>query len=522
MLLRLNTHFRFYNMSIPDKMKKEAFIVITKLPYKKILIISITLYLSGCSVKKDEGNTVSIRLKEDPTTLDPAYIVDVAGGGIAAKLYNGLVRYDENLNIVADLASKWEVDESGLIYTFYLKPDVRFSNGKELESSDIFEAFQRVRKDSPKKWIFDKVKEFQVPDEKTFKIILKEPFSPFLSFLTLPNAYITTDGKIGTGPFVVTEWERDQYLILSANKNYFGGRPKTEKIEYRIISEELTALYEFRLGNLDILEVSPSQWADPKKTFVKIARKYSQTGLNTYYIGFNFGKPYLRRTDLRQALNYAIDREAVIDTVLKGQGALSSGPVPPALLPYAGYYSYKYLPNKAKKIFKRHRFAKKLKLYVRAQAQAIQIAEVIQYYLSEAGVVIEIVPLEWSAFKKAISDGEPDLFLMSWWADYPDPENFIFPPFHSSNKGAGGNRTGFSNKIIDRLIEEAQREMDKTKRDKLYEKLQRYINRRSPWIFLWHAKELMLVNSDIDGYKQYPVYSGDKGTEVEKIRMGKE
>lgn len=482
---------------------------------KKYLLL-LLVFTYGCAVKPLPGGVVRIRLRENPTTLDPALIVDVAGGAIAAKLFNGLVRVDEACKIIPDIAESWEVSEDGLVYTFKLHKGVKFVNGKILTAYDVKRSFERIIRESPRKWIFEKVSKIHVINDLELQIILKEPYSPFLSMLTMPNAYISPDGKTGTGPYELISWEHDKKIVLkkrdSAHLN----------IEYHIISEEFTAQAEFDLGNLDIMEVSPIQWLGVSKNKKNKAKQFSQTGLNTYYIGFNCRKPLFKNTRFRQALNYAIDRTAIINSILQGQAVPAWGPIPPALLKCKETYKYNYLPNKARRLLggKYTMLENPIRLYVRAQAQAIQIAEVVQYYLSKIGAKVIITPLEWSAFKKAIDGGEADIFLMSWWGDYPDPDNFLFPTFHSDNIGAGGNRAYFQNKKIDKIIEKAQKELDLGKRSKLYYDTQRYISRQAPWIFLWHAKELYIIQSWVEGFKLYPIYNGEKGEDI-KLQTSK-
>ena len=476
---------------------------------KSCLIIFLIFFIAGCARKVDHSDILRLRLKEDPTTLDLAYIVDVTGGAVAAKLYSGLVRFDENCKIVPDLAESWQISPDRCEYTFKLRKDC------SITAEDIKKSFDRIISPqtlSPRAWIFDKVEEFKVIESYTFQIILKEPFTPFLSLLTMPNAYIE-----GTGPYILSKWEHDQRLVLKPNPDYFGPRSRVEGIEYRIIPEQFTAMAEFKLGNLDITELSPIQWVNMSGNICEASpRRYSQVGLNTYYIGFNCQKPLFKSLRVRQAFNYAIDKETIIKRILQGQAEPAGGPIPPALLKTKTRV-YPYLPNRAKKMLSGVKFDKPLKIYVRAESQGIQIVEAIQHYLTEVGVKTEILPLEWSAFKEAVTEGKADLFLMSWWADYPDPENFLFPTFHSSNWGAGGNRARFRHTIIDKLIEEVQYEAN----PRMYEKLQRLINRQAPWIFLWHRKELIVAQPWVKGFKIYPVYNSDKGTDVIKNQNDK-
>ena len=485
---------------------------------KYLAVILLCLLVSGCAGsagKQGDDNILRLRLKEDPTTVDPALIVDVAGGAVAAKLYSGLVRFDDRAKIIPDIAESWDISPDGLAYTFRIRPGIVFSDGSPLTAGSIKRSFARVIEGSPRKWIFDKVKEIKIIDDATLLIEMKEPFAPFLGLLAMPNAYININGKMGSGPYLLKKWNHDRSLLLVPNPLYYGEPARVNGIEYRIIPEDFTALAEFDLGNIDIMELSPIQWRRAEGDRPQPGGGiYSQTGLNVYYIGLNCRKPLFSDVNLRRAFNYAIDKKVIIDNVLQGQAEPAGGPVPPVLLPAGASDPYSYSPGKAKRLLQGYKFTKPLKLYVKAQNQSIQIAEVIQHYLGRAGVPVKIVALEWSAFKKAVNEGETDMFLLSWWADYPDPENFLFPTFHSANIGPGGNRAYYQDKIVDSLIEQAQKELEADSRERLYEKLQVYINRQAPWIFLWHAKELILAQDRVKGFKLYPVYNSDKGTDV--------
>ena len=130
--------------------------------------------------------------------------------------------------------------------------------------------------------------------------------------------------------------------------------------------------------------------------------------------------------------------------------------------------------------------------YITADQEIVDIAEVIQSYIQAAGIKAEIKQLEWSAYKEAVNRGEPDMFYLSWWADYPDPENFLFPLFHSSNHGPAGNRTRYANATVDALIEEGRNTLDKKKRDSLYQRAEELIVADAPWVFLWHRTDFTI------------------------------
>jgi ABC-type transport system substrate-binding protein len=151
---------------------------------------------------------------------------------------------------------------------------------------------------------------------------------------------------------------------------------------------------------------------------------------------------------------------------------------------------------------------------VSADQDVVDIAEVIQYYLKKVGLDVRIKQLEWSAYKSALNNGEADMFWIGWWADYPDPENFLFPLFHSSNHGAGGNRSRYTNKEVDRLIEAGQGAADPSDANRYYRAAEKIITSDCPWVFFWHRTDFTLRQPWVKQYKIYPIYSMDKGVEV--------
>jgi peptide/nickel transport system substrate-binding protein/oligopeptide transport system substrate-binding protein len=470
------------------------------------------------------------------------------GGSIAAKIFNGLIRLDEKLNIVPDIAGSWTVSPDGRTYTFHLRKGVRFSAGREVTSRDFRYSFERVltpRTKAPLTWVLDKIEgadEFiagkaarvrgiGTPDDRTLVLTLKKPFGPFLSLLTMTTAYVVPQEEVerlghdfgthpsGTGPFVLLEWKHGQGLTLAAKEDYFEGKPKLIGIRYRVIPEDLTAVLEFETGGLDALLIPSSEYrrftSDPKWS----DRVYGRTGLDTYYLGLNCTRRPFTDRRVRQAVNLAIDCERILNTVFEKRGVLAKGPVPPGLWKYgmgpgtgAGY---PYDPEKAKKLIAEAGVAgSRITIYISADPEVLDIMEVVQGYLSQAGITADIRQLDWSAFKQAVNIGEPDAFWLSWWADYPDPENFLFPLFHSASVGPAGNRTRCLDPELDRLIETAEGTVDEKKRYALYRTAEDRIIDNAPWVFMWHRSDFYVVQPWVEDFRIYPIYSIDKGMDM--------
>jgi ABC-type transport system substrate-binding protein len=444
------------------------------------------LSLFSCSSRNRIDGYVYYRLNTNPTTLDPALIVDVTGGSLSAKIYNGLVRTGDDLSIQPDIAEDWSISEDGLTYIFRLRKGVTFSNKREVKACDFKYSFERImapQNKSPNIWVFEKVlgaadymkgraeevKGIQAIDDYTLKIRLSHPFSPFLSLMTMTASYVVPREEIerwgpdfsghpvGTGPFILKEWLPNREIRLEKREDYFEGPAKIKGIMYRIVPEDLTAVTEFEIGNIDILTIPVSAFSGYKKDPAKKNFITSVKGLNTYYVGFNCARPPFDNLNFRRAVAYGIDAEKILNTMNEQRGRLASGPIPDILRRWDISSHSKYDQRKAKELINKEGLnGITINFYITADQEIIDIAEVIQSYLKDIGINVKIRQLEWSAYKEAINKGEADMFYLSWWADYPDPDNFLFPLFHSSNHGPAGNRTRYSNNQVDSFIEMAQ------------------------------------------------------------------
>lgn len=516
-----------------------------------LLALLLAVLLCGCSpVQRTEGH-VHFRLAANPSTLDPALITDVSASTIATKLFNGLVRLDGDFRIIPDLAERWSVSGDGRRYHFELRRDVRFPDGRLLTAEDVRYSFERVlnpKTKSPNTWVFQRVQGveeyrmgtaahvsgFRVIDAHTFEIVLSQPFSPFLSMLTMTPAFVVQREAVdlkgagfahepsGTGPFSLSRWLPDRELLLVRKTGYFGGGPNVQGLVYRIIPEDLTALTEFELGNLDVVALPASAYTKFRRDAVWQHRITELQGMNTYYLGMNCSRPPFADIRLRQAVSMAIDREKLLRTFYEGRGRLAHGPVPDSLrlwMPDAPVLRFD--PAAARALVRAlGAEGASVSLYVTAEQEVVDIAEIVQASLKEIGLSVRIKQLEWSAYKNAIVRGEADMFWLSWWADYPDTENFLFPLFHSANHGPAGNRTRYTNTAVDRLIEQGQVAVSIRARDAAYHQAENLIVHDAPWVFLWHKNEYLMVQPWIHGFRAYPVYTVDKGTEM-SLKMRK-
>jgi len=512
------------------------------------LFIIILFCLAACQSNITKNSDfLYLRLNSNPTTLDPALIVDVTGSSIAAKIFNGLITFDPNLNLQPDIAKKWTVSPDGTIYTFYLQRGVKFSNGREITAHDFKYSFERVLNPntrSPRTWVLDHIRGareymrgeatdvsgIQVKNTYRLEIILENPFGPFLSLLSLTTAYVVPKEEVerwgpdfsfhvvGSGPFLLKEWRHGRELCLIPNPFYFSQPAGMKGIFYRIIPEELTSMVEFEIGNLDIIQISAAEFRryidHPEwKPYIT-----PREGLNTYYLGLNCQRPPFNDVRIRQAIGFAIDRKKILATIFENRGLPAHSPIPPILRrsmpPLQDHQNYN--PDKARELLREAGYPQGFSFHIiiTALPETLDIVEVIQQYLNAVGIKTTITQLEWSSFKEMVSKGKADSFWLSWWADYPDVENFLYPLFHSANQGAGGNRTFYKNQEVDRLIESAQKARDRDSRMSSYHKAEEIIIREAPMILFWHKTDHFLHHPRVRNFMPHPLPTSEKGTEI--------
>jgi len=492
----------------------------------------------GCvaPVERDPG-WVYVRLKKNPATLDPARIVDLDSARIAAKLFNGLVTFDSRLRPCGDLARCWTLSDDGRTYRFTLRDDAFFFNGRAVTADDIIYSFERVlapQTRSPRTWVLSRIRGaadfmqgraarvagLSARAPGTLEIELAEPFAPFLSMLGLTTAYVVPREEVerlgeefgrragGSGPFMLEEWRHNQHVRLRKNPHWRGPEALSSGICYRIIPEDFTAMVAFEKGSLDVLpDIMSSEYARYTGDPAWRGCVQQAPGLNTYYLGLNCSRAPFSDERVRQALNFAVDRQAMLEAILDGRGEPAAGPVPPLLRCGPAPQGYTYDPRRARMLLAEAGYPEgfSMRIYQTADSENLDMCQAMQAYLQAAGIRVSIVQLEWSTFLAAVADGEADAFWLSWWADYPDAENFLYPLFHSANLGAGGNRSRYVDGRFDRLIEQAVGTQDHSRREELYAQCERLIVDRAPWVFFWHKDACSIHRPELHGFRTVPL-----------------
>ena len=501
---------------------------------KKYIII---LLLLSCN-DNYKNNQLNLILPGDPKSLDPIYASDVRSGQICSLLYDTLIQFGDSVNIIPGIAEAWKISEKGKKYRFKLKNNVFFHNGKKVLSEDIKQAFTRISNPdnlSSFDWIFNNVKGqeeylkgnkteisgFVAENDSIFIIELNQIQNSFLYYLAMPPTSIVLckpNKIIGTGPWKLKERVIDGHLLFDRNQKYFNTAPKIEQLKIRILPETFPRVAEFLTGYLDIMEIPENEyksWAKKEKNKENI---FLQNDLNTYYVGLNCSKFPFNNKKIRQAVNYAIDKNLIIQNVLNGRARVASGSIPPELHKKNKEKEqiYTYNIEKAKRILKEENIDQPIKIELwqsKSQKNSL-ITEIIQAQLKKINIEVKIIRRDWNMFTQAIRENRPDMYYRSWYADYPDAENFISPLFESTITKKRWNR--YQNQEIDQIIALIEKENDRKRRNDLIERANDIIINDAPWIFLWHSQTAYIKNEKIKNWRPKTMYNAEKYNLVKK------
>lgn len=505
---------------------------------------AFSVFLAGCPSGKRGGfgaapGVLRYPLTAEPTTLDPALVSDGPTIDVLQNVHMGLVGWNEKTEVVPMAArSLPEVSADGKTYTFVLRDNLVFHNGRPVTAEDVRWSITRSLSkgiNSPvamsylndivgAKAVADgKAKELtgvRAVDERTITITLDAPRPYFLGKLTYPTAYILAKEEVakgpiapggtepvlseknapgaGCGPFRLTAYTPQDKVVLEAFDKFVLGKPKLTRIERPIVLDAKAARTLYDTDQIDIVTLEKADYekdqADP--ALKDHIRSFNRAA--TYYIGLNqtHYAPF-RDARVRRAFAHAIDKDAIIKTVLLGIPRKAEGVIPEGLPGFdEGFRGYAYDPAKAKALlaeagYGASRKLPPLTLVVRQQQPDLsKAAQVVKEQLAAVGVEINLKEMEWGAFLTATNNKEIDFFHMRWMADYPDPQNFLSLLLMS---GSSENRTGYSNPAYDALCRQADGLLDLKARLPLYRKAERLVVDDAPWIPLYYQRDVELV-----------------------------
>lgn len=452
---------------------------------------------------------------QEPVGLDPAKNPAASSLRIIEKMYNGLTRLNEKMEVIPDLAERWE-NPDPTTWIFYLHKGVKFHSGKEMTGEDVKFTFERILNPdtgSIARSYFTQVDRVDVVDPYTVKFTLKEPFAPFLTntsstWASIVNKDFQGDlnkAEDGTGPFQLQDWSPDNHVKLVKHADYFvKGQPKLEGITFLTMKEEASRLAAIRSSKVHFTTVSADSATLLEKESAITVLTYQSLGYS--YVGFNVDREPFDDPQVRQAISLAVDRNEIVNTVWKGAAQLT-GPTTPAMaqwaMPAAELPDYKVDIDKAKKLLTDAGFPNGFKTTLSTAAtypDMVETAQVLKEQLKKIGVEVEIKQLEWGAY---VNDWKTKNMEMMTGRNTSgtDPDRSLAFFFHS--KG-GANVWNFADAEFDRLVEEGRRAATVAERQRSYNSAQQRLVSLHPNLFLASPQSFVAVQNTVKGFVPMP------------------
>jgi ABC-type oligopeptide transport system substrate-binding subunit len=484
---------------------------------------------------------VMTRLFRDPPTLDPHKTSDTTSAFIIGEVFSGLVTLNTDLQIVPDIADRWEISDDGMVYTFHLLPDAKFADGKSVTAQDFVYSLNRAADPalaSPvaRTYLSDIVGVTQVLDgeateisgvkaidDGTLEITIDAPKVYFLAKLTYPTAFVVdrsnvesggqnwTDSPNSTGPFMLKEYKIGEHLILERNDNFYREPAYIDQVVFNLAGGQAMALYEndeIDITSVGILDLERLQ--DPNEP-LSAELKVVPPRLSTSYVGFNVNEPPFDDVHFRRALNFAIDKELIANEVYAGLIEPAYGILPPGFPGYTdSIEGLKFDEEAAKAELAMSKYADpatrpRIVLSVSGTGGDVGIGTqvILEMWETTLGVEVEIQQVEWATYLQDLNQRKFQIFLLGWQADYPDPQDFLDILFHTDSET---NHGAYSNPDVDALLKAANTERDGSKRVALYNQAEQLIIDDAAWVPLWYEGEgHVLIKPHIKDYRLMPM-----------------
>jgi len=525
---------------------------------KLITAMSAGLVLSAFAVTA-QGKTLVFCSEGSPEGFNPQlYTAGTTFDATSRQIFDRLVLFERGTtSLIPGLAESWEVSDDGLTYTFNLRKGVKFHTSKDFKPTRdfnaddvIFSLERQWKKDHAYHKVSggnyeyfngmgmpDLLETVEKVDEHTVRIKLTHPEAPFIANLGMDFASILsaeyadkmseagTPEKVdlqpvGTGPYRFAAYQKDAVIRYRSHPDYWGGEAPVDKLVFSITPDASVRYAKLKAGECHVMPYPNPADLEAMQSDASV-NLMSQEGLNVGYLAFNVEKAPFDDKRVRQALNMAINKDAIIEAVFLGAGKVAKNPIPPTIWSYnEDTQDYPYDPEKAKSLLAEAGVAQGTKTDIWAMPvqrpynpNARRMAEMIQADWAKVGIDAKVVTYEWGEYLKRSKDGEHETVLLGWTGDNGDPDNFLAVLLGCDAVG-GSNRARWCNKEFEDLIQQAKLETDKDKRTELYEKAQLVFKEEAPWVTIAHSVVFKPVRAEvvdfrIDPFGGHPFYGVD-------------
>jgi ABC-type transport system substrate-binding protein len=506
-----------------------------------ILTALLMVALLAIAPAQGQAQTVTYAAGADPDSLDPANAESNPSEAVNRMIFENLVKFDPKLNLVPGLAEKWEQAQDGMSWTFFLRKGVKFHDGTPFNAEAVKYFIDRMigpEKPSRAGLYAPLVDSATVVDEYTVKVNMKAPFAFLLnniahsaSGIVSPTAHKAM-GKdiarkpVGTGPFKFVEWVHGDHLTLTRNDDYWGGKPKLEKIVVKTVKEDSARVMMLQSGDAQLAVRLPSEDIPRLEKDASIQLDSTET-LRVLYIGFNCAKKPFSDERVRQAFNLAMDRESIVKNIYQGRAMAASNIVAPLTTGYFPLAPYPHDPEKAKKLLAEAGFPNGLKAkFISPQGRYpkdFEMAQALQQQWKKAGIDVSLDTMEWAAYlaatRKPADQTEVEVFLLGWAPSSAEARWCLYPLYHTEQwVPKGNNRLFYSNKQFDDYVEKLTKATEKADRDKNLKLAQELLYKELPQIPVLVTKETIGYNKKLKGVINSPLELTyfDQNTMLEK------
>jgi len=473
------------------------------------------------------AQTLTIAQGTDPVSLDPHDVTDSPSATVTSHLYETLFDLTPDGQIVPMLATGYEVSSDGLVWTISLRDGVLFHDGTPLTAEIVKGSMDRFLDPANAftfRFLLNRVTSVDVIDDLTVQFTLGSTFAPFLAHLThnttaimLPAALEQFgedfgENPIGTGPFALSSWDRGSRVDLVRFDDYWGEKPGIENLVFLAVPENTTRMALVESGQADVAVRVPPQDiarlnANPDITVENVS------SLRTIYIYFNHTlEPFTDRR-VRQAINYAVNKDEIAEFIFGGAVRPSDAAISPGIFGYSSVGAYEYNPERARALLAEAGYPNGFDTVLYSPTgrylQDIQTSEAIQSQLAEVGINATIETLEWSAYleltRRPAGENLVPMAMLGWGTVTGDADYGLFALFHTSEHvPAGSNRSFYSDPLVDRLLDEARSTPDDSLREVLYNDILQIIREDAAWLFLHSETQLVAVRDNVQGLVIHP------------------
>lgn len=479
-----------------------------------ILFAAVLLFVSTAAASE-----ITILQTEPPRSMDPANQTATYTAAVLYPMYEGLVRSNDKNQIVPDLATSWKPNATGTEWTFHIRPGVTFHDGTKLDAQGVKANFDRLinkKAGLAGAGRFQEViKSVTVVDPLTVKFTLYRPYAPFLGLLAESQASLVSPAAIGkgtldkqadgTGPYQFVQWKTGDYVLMKRYPGYWGTEPSVDQLKWTWSSEQAVMTMSIQSNSSQVVNPLPPVFAKSLEhdSSVKVL---TTPGSAVFWLALNVKLKPLNDVRVRQALNYATDKKALVSSMLHGYGKVANSPLAPADFGYdPNLTGYPYNPAKAKQLLKEAGYPNGFTMSIDVQSSQTNLAEALQGMWQKVGVKLKVNQMEsgvWTtaAFADPAKKAKQKTYsvLASWSTSTLDADGQLTPLYATQSWAPKSANLGFySNKKLDKILQQAASTTDRAQRKQLYDQAQKIINHDAPMVILYYATAVAAKRANV-------------------------